>query len=540
MSIALWGRSQKPRPDGDDGRPGHYGRRVDRPPPDDLFGEDLTWVQPRRRRRDAVGPEPRPRTPDRPAPRRRPARRRPTRRTFLIRRLVACAVLGGVVLGVVALAAGGGKGRLEEPSPGLPKAGPAAVPPAAAAPGSLAALVPQQTLLEMGDRGREVRRVQQALAVVGFAPGVADGLFQDGTRTAVAAFQQAHGLPAQGIVEASTARALTNELLQWGAAQAQAPTAGLATAVGAGRLSPRSAARYRSILSRALAGLVLLPPDRATLLGAVLRDVGAHAAVYDERRALALFTMLEANTRWLATRPLPKAGADSYGRDGVVYRFFPDHGYQFHPLANFAHLNGLVAVRGRDRAAALVTALRARAIPSDGGLVWEYYFPFGSAARWTSALAQSVGAQALARAARLLRNTTLSRVARSAYLPVPRRLARRLGGGIWVREYSFSDIAILNAQLQSLVSLSDYARLTGDAEARAFAGRLGAATRALLPRLDTGCWSLYSIGGSAASVHYHRYHVALLEQLGARRSDPLWARTAARWQRYADSGRCTT
>lgn len=72
---------------------------------------------------------------------------------------------------------------------------------------------------------------------------------------------------------------------------------------------------------------------------------------------------------------------------------------------------------------------------------------------------------------------------------IPGRLARPLAGGTWVREYSFSDIAVLNAQLQSLVSISEYARLTGDTRATAFTRKLDIASRALLPGLDTGCWS---------------------------------------------------
>ena len=88
---------------------------------------------------------------------------------------------------------------------------------------------------------------------------------------------------------------------------------------------------------------------------------------------------------------------------------------------------------------------------------------------------------------------------------------------------------ILNAQLQTLLSLSRYAETTGDLEARAFAGDLETASRALLPRFDAGCWSLYSLGGGNASPHYHAYHVSLLEQLAAKTGEPPWAEVARRW-----------
>ena len=68
-------------------------------------------------------------------------------------------------------------------------------------------------------------------------------------------------------------------------------------------------------------------------------------------------------------------------------------------------------------------------------------------------------------------------------------------------EYGFSDIVILNAQLQTTLNISRFARTSGDAEARAFAAKLETASRNLLPRFDKGCWSLYSLGGGNASRH---------------------------------------
>jgi hypothetical protein len=258
--------------------------------------------------------------------------------------------------------------------------------------------------------------------------------------------------------------------------------------------------------------------------------------VYDGPRATALLGMADFNARRLAAHPVPAPGTDVVGLDGTVYRFLADHGYQFHPLANFARLNRYVARKQLARAKPLAAALRARAVPMDHGLVWEYYFPYGGPTRWTSALAQSAGAQALMRAADAMHSEATAKEARAAFDAIPGTLARPLGGGTWVREYSWSDIAILNAQLQSLVSLSEYARAAHDDRAVAFTRELSAAARALLPDLDTGSWSRYSVGGSAASQHYHCYHVDLLRRLS--RQDPanaIWAQYHARWQGYADA-----
>jgi hypothetical protein len=119
---------------------------------------------------------------------------------------------------------------------------------------------------------------------------------------------------------------------------------------------------------------------------------------------------------------------------------------------------------------------------------------------------------------------------------LPKELSRPLAGGIWVREYGFSDTAILNAQLQSIVSLLEYVELTDDQGANAFTQRMLAATRALLPQFDTGCWSLYSLDGSNASPSYHSYHVRLLRRLARLSDDPLWQETASRWAGYQRRG----
>jgi hypothetical protein len=162
--------------------------------------------------------------------------------------------------------------------------------------------------------------------------------------------------------------------------------------------------------------------------------------------------------------------------------------------------------------------------------VWEYYFPFGGPSRWTSGFVQGVAADALERAGQALDDDPLREAARRALLGMGDGLVMPLGGGLWVREYGFTDRAILTAQLQTLLSVADYARRSGDAPAGRLAGRLETAARSLLPRFDAGCWSLYSLGGHKASRHYQGYHVALLRQLAsARPPGGLWSTYADRF-----------
>ena len=56
-------------------------------------------------------------------------------------------------------------------------------------------------------------------------------------------------------------------------------------------------------------------------------------------------------------------------------------------------------------------------------------------------------------------------------------------------------MAVFNAQLQTAVSLQNYANLTGDADARSLAAQLRAAVQKALPQVDTGYWTRYTIGG---------------------------------------------
>jgi hypothetical protein len=393
--------------------------------------------------------------------------------------------------------------------------------------------------LQGGERGPAVADLQRALGALGLYSQGVDGVFGDSTAAAVLAFQSQHGLVADGVAGPATMETLVEILGAGARSDASVAEDGLAAALAAGRLSPASSDRYRKLLAGSLDRLEALPPGRVPTLALVFHSVAALAPEYDDRRALTLFSMLAANADYLTKHPPPSARfADMRDAEGVVYRFLPEHGFQFHPIANFARLNALVNKGKTEAAERLAYALVARGVRSGNALLWEYYFPFGGPTHWTSGFAQAIAAQALAESSRLLHDPKLADAARAAYRGISRGLWLDVAGGPWVREYGFSDMPILNAQLQSILSLYDYVDITDDAKARETVAGMEAATRAVLAQFDTGCWSRYSLGGSPASLHYHTYHVSLLEQLGAATGDPLWSETAARWQGYIDAGGC--
>lgn len=497
--------------------------------------EEFAWVEAPRPAEQPPPPPPRVRP---------PARRPPQTRTLagdlarlgdvLVRSAAAIplwillVLVGALLAGVLALALRdnglGGVGEGDKaPSQSAGQA------PADETPAPSAAV---EKTLRLGDQGEFVRGVQAALNLLGFGSEAPDGLYGGSTGAAVAAFQRSRGLAGDGVVGPATAGALANALAEDARAEATTAGRGLTEAVAAGRLSTKSAARYQAILADVVSQFDRLSPARSAYLAVVLRAIALHAPDYDEPRALTLFTMADANARYLAARKLRSPPSDIADSDGVVYRFYKAHGFQFHPLANFAKLNRLAKQGHRQEVARLSEALVARGVPVGKTLIWEYYFSFGGPSRWTSGFVQATAAQALARSSDLLGNPALGERARAAMSAIPAALSSDVAGGLWVREYSFSSNLILNAQLQTLVSLLEYVEISGNAEAGAVVAQLDTATRALLPRFDTGCWSLYLLDGSPAPLHYHTYHIDLLKQLAQRTGAQFWADYGARWARY--------
>ena len=66
----------------------------------------------------------------------------------------------------------------------------------------------EAAVLKQGSKGAEVKEVQRRLKAWGYYNGNADGVFGAGTKAAVVAFQKKNGLKADGVVGASTYKAL--------------------------------------------------------------------------------------------------------------------------------------------------------------------------------------------------------------------------------------------------------------------------------------------------------------------------------------------
>ncbi len=249
-------------------------------------------------------------------------------------------------------------------------------------------------------------------------------------------------------------------------------------------------------------------------------------------RALELYGALKANDDFFAKHWAPDDLTDVVGSDGVVYRYFAGYCFRFHPLANFGVLNARIASGDVDGTRELADALIARGVyQKGGGIAWEYDFSFGGGrAPWLSGMAQSVAAQAFAAAAALVtdRSTAYMNEGRAAERVIPKRLMTTVAAGPWIKLYGFSSLVVLNAQLQSTLSLQAYATASGDTTAGALAKRMANAAYATLPRFDTGYWSYYSLPNEPSPDHLPPVRRVAAEEAGRRRSTLVGGRDALR------------
>ena len=141
----------------------------------------------------------------------------------------------------------------------------------------------------------------------------------------------------------------------------------LARSVDAGYLSVQDEARYLGIIRNARVVRDRVPPLRAHSSTTSLPRSRGRKSPTGAAGARSLYTTLEENADYLASHRVPLGGTDVTDADGVVYRFFAGKGLQFHPLANAARLNALVAAGDTDAARRRSsTRSSARAMPRAG------------------------------------------------------------------------------------------------------------------------------------------------------------------------------
>jgi hypothetical protein len=349
------------------------------------------------------------------------------------------------------------------------------------------------------------------------------------------------------------------------AAQGPSVRATIRSAAERDAITAEDAARFEREYGRALRARSRLPLARRRELGAVIRTLEgfARGRILTASRMPVLFEQLRRNTDWWSrsgppAQPVPArrpcAGGAGLGGARVVigetvYQWYAGQGLQLQQLATFGRANALAkACTEPDpkgfpcRPERLRTALDGivrLAVERGDFLAWEYYFAFGGGRPpWISGLAQATAMQALVRGSKHFADPRYLEVARrglgafKARAPLGVRV--RAGDGDHFLIYSFNPrLRVLNAFLQALVGLYDYAEAANDDAARELFASGERQARREVPRHDTGAWSLYSTStGAESDLGYHRLVRDFLRSLCDRTKGEVYCSTARRFNGY--------
>jgi hypothetical protein len=281
---------------------------------------------------------------------------------------------------------------------------------------------------------------------------------------------------------------------------------------------------------------------RRSELAAVTSTIHNIAAAHqlNASRLPAVFATLAANVQWWQNGPLLAGGQRvEFAGSQLVWQYYPGQGIQLQVLANFGKADGLYTGGPADYPAMeqLLSEIIPLASRRGGGLAWEYYFPFdGGAAPWTSAMSQATGLEALTRAYKATGNPYYLQVANQA-LPIfrvrpPAGVAVPTRAGTRFIQYTFTPrTKIINAFLQTLIGLHDFAGVSGNTTAARLFAAGNREAMAEVPSFDTGAWSLYQ-PGVEDDLGYHQLVTGFLSQLCSLVGAPVYCTTAQHFQAY--------
>jgi hypothetical protein len=309
-----------------------------------------------------------------------------------------------------------------------------------------------------------------------------------------------------------------------------------------GAITPTQYATYSSSFNAALGSERGLHGTRATELEAVIENLHniAAAGKLTPGRLPALFETLDMNRQWWATGPLLSSGQYvEFSGSQLVWEYYAGQGIELQVLATFGKADGLYSAGpgSYSQMETLLSQMIPLAVNRAGGLVWEYYFQFdGGQPPWTSAMSQGTGIEALTRAYLASQQSSYLQLAHQALslftvpAPVGVRVATPLGARYV--QYTFTPAtSILNAFLQSLIGLYDYAHASGDPLAQQLFASGNAEAEAEVPSFDTGAWSLYQ-PGVEDTLSYHELVTGFLQQLCTRTQAPVYCVTAQHFTAY--------
>ncbi len=307
-------------------------------------------------------------------------------------------------------------------------------------------------------------------------------------------------------------------------------------------ITPAAYQQYLTSFRRALAAERHLTGVRLSELAAVTRTLHeiAVAGALTPSRLPALFATLDRNRQWWTSGPLLPGGQRvEFAGSQLVWEYYPGQGIQLQALGSFGKADGLYTAGPANYPAMerLLSELIPLGAERGGGLAWEYYFHFdGGSPPWTSAMSQATGLEALTRAYQATRNPYYLDVASQALavftVAPPVGVAVPTPSGTRFLQYSFAPGAsIINAFLQTLIGLYDYAHVSSNPLAGQLLQAGNAEAMVEVPQFDTGAWSLYQ-PGIEDDLSYHELVTGFLQELCTRIKTPAYCLTAQHFQSY--------
>jgi len=297
---------------------------------------------------------------------------------------------------------------------------------------------------------------------------------------------------------------------------------------------------YRANVEAAIRTAARLRGTRAVQLYSVLTNMHdiAVAGELTPSRLPALFLTLDSNRQWWSTGPLLASGERvQFAGSELVWEYYPGQGIELQVLGSFGEADGLYTGGPADypQLGQLMSELIPLAVNRAGGLAWEYYFTFdGGRPPWVSAMAQGTALEALTRAYEAFKEPSYLAVAAQA-LPLfaahpPAGVGITTPLGARYLQYSFAPgVAIINAFLQTLIGLYDYAQVSGSTVAADLFNAGNAEALAEVPEYNTGAWSLYQ-PGLEDPLSYHELVTGFLQELCSRTAASVYCTTAQDFQ----------
>jgi hypothetical protein len=264
-----------------------------------------------------------------------------------------------------------------------------------------------------------------------------------------------------------------------------------------------------------------------------VHDLAAGGKLTPPRLAEVVAT-LNANRTWWTKGSLPAPDQRiEFAGSQLVWEYYPGQGLQLQVLGTFGKADGLYTAGSAQYPALeqLLSEMIPLASRRGGGTTWEYLFAFdGGKPPWTSAMSQATGLEALTRAYEATGDHAYLRTASRALAifrkPPPTGVAVPTRLGVRFLQYTFAPkLSIINAFLQTLIGLHDYAQVSGSATAQTLFHEGDAEAIAEVPRFNTGAWSLYQ-PGVEDDLSYHELVTGFLQQLCTMLGTPVYCTTA--------------